>query len=133
LVRFIQVGGADDENVPDRWKRHRNEPSCVVGEHRHCCPLGNDVVASPLVPQSLLGDVETVSLIWVLFWVWEAMNEWFKEVKLKASNKLQNFLKTNCYKLRLYKHKKTRLHYIWICMYYYIILINKRINVCMEI
>jgi hypothetical protein len=63
LVRFIQVGGADDENVPDRWKRHRNEPSCVVGEHRHCCPLGNDVAASPLVPQSLLGDVETVSLI----------------------------------------------------------------------
>lgn len=66
LVLLIQDGGVDDENVPDRWKRHRKDPSCVVGEHRHCCPLG---IRSP-IPLSLLGDVETVSLVWD----WEAMD-----------------------------------------------------------
>ena len=73
LFLFIQGGGADDENVPDRWKRHLKEPSCVVGEHRHR-PLGKDAAASP-IPLSLLGDdVETMSLIWGWGWDWEAIN-----------------------------------------------------------
>lgn len=60
LERFIQEGG-DDETVTERCKRHLKEPSCVVGEHRHC-PLANDAVPLPL-PLSLSAETETVSFL----------------------------------------------------------------------
>ncbi|KOM54271.1 hypothetical protein LR48_Vigan10g016300 [Vigna angularis] len=62
LERFIQLVG---DAVGPRCKRHRNDPSCVVGEHKHC-PFGSDPAApppQPPLPLSLFGDVETVSLL----------------------------------------------------------------------
>lgn len=61
LLRFIQVEVVDeDEDDELRCKRHRKEPSCVVGEHKHC-PFGKGVVV--LLPLSLVGDVEIVRLL----------------------------------------------------------------------
>jgi len=61
LLRFIQVEVVDeDEDDELRCRRHRKEPSCVVGEHKHC-PFGNGVVV--LLPLSLVGDVEIVRLL----------------------------------------------------------------------
>lgn len=63
LERFIQGGVDEEDPVPaERWKRHRKDPSCVVGEHKHC-PLDNDGTPPPPLPLSLFGDVETVSLL----------------------------------------------------------------------
>jgi len=60
LERFIQLVG---EAVGPRCKRHRKDPSCVVGEHKHC-PLASDPAAPPpQPPPSLFGDVETLSLL----------------------------------------------------------------------
>lgn len=65
LLRLIQVEVDDDDDEEEelRCKRHRKEPSCVVGEHKHF-PFGNGVVV--LLPLSLVGDVEIVRLLWVL-------------------------------------------------------------------
>lgn len=62
LERFIQAGGVVGVELEPRCKRHRKEPSCVVGEQRHC-PFGNDDAAPLPLPFSLVGDVETVSLL----------------------------------------------------------------------
>uniref|UniRef100_A0A7C8YUV3 Uncharacterized protein n=1 Tax=Opuntia streptacantha TaxID=393608 RepID=A0A7C8YUV3_OPUST len=43
----------------DRWNRHRNDPGCVVGEHRHC-------PAPPLIfslPSPLFGDIEMLFML----------------------------------------------------------------------
>lgn len=64
--RFIQ---AEDER--ERWNRHRNEPWCVVGEHKHCPPddpLGDG--ASAVLP--LLGELID-TLILLLPCSWDAM------------------------------------------------------------
>lgn len=61
LEDFIDVGLVDGEEEP-RCKRQRKEPSCLVGEHKHCaCPFGNDVVVPATL--SLFGDVEIVSCL----------------------------------------------------------------------
>lgn len=62
----------------ERWKRHRKEPSCVVGEQTQW-PLGQVEVddTDPQPPFSLFGDMETLirlSLLSPSDWPdWEAI------------------------------------------------------------
>ncbi|CAL0323985.1 unnamed protein product [Lupinus luteus] len=61
--RFIQGEVDELEDPAKRWKRHLKDPSCVVGEHKHCCPLDNEATLPPPLPPSLFGDVEKVRLL----------------------------------------------------------------------
>ena len=73
---FIQ---ADDER--ERWNRHRNEPWCVVGEHKHWPPDPFGDGASAVLP--LLGELVD-TLILLLPFPWDAMfisNELRREKK----------------------------------------------------
>lgn len=80
-IDFERFNIQDDEF--DRWNRHRNDPWCVVGEHKHW-PFGEDdddeeeedevkVNGSSPLPE-LFGDLDDAVLLLLLPWdSWEAI------------------------------------------------------------